>query len=466
MTFEGALPWTYIFLGEIIIFSFCIMLWGAWSRSVHIWLASNLVSVAGCLLIAASFVTSNEPLGALGGGITIMAGNLKGICFSSSRLWRNSNLIPNAFTISGFAFGLAVIIFVDTPLRFLFITLGGMSGTLACLFYMHANKRWAGLRPVYFTAAVLFASLIGFLYLLFQAYPIGSNTRFAEPDRGPAVHLILLCIFMFLFHMAFIGLTVARQSREQFLQLRRLNRVQAAAERSKFNEQQSAALAEERNQLLKMLTHEVRQPLNTAQAALQIIGEQLDRARTARASVQENVVKAQSTLNAIVLSISNSILGATLITEGRPVQLSLTDLCDVAQLALTDLNPLQRGRIQHRFEERVIFTDADPIILRLAIRNLLDNALKYSPPDTSILFEVVIDEEKMKSVIRVTNDLIDPLTLDGDIFQRNKRGVDSTYEGSGLGLYIVRKVAKMHKGDLGYRLVNRNQVIFEFAIPA
>jgi signal transduction histidine kinase len=74
--------------------------------------------------------------------------------------------------------------------------------------------------------------------------------------------------------------------------------------------------------------------------------------------------------------------------------------------------------------------------------------------------------EQMKAVIRVTNELIDPLTLDGDIFQRNKRGVDSTYEGSGLGLYIVRKVAKMHKGDLGYRLVNRNQVIFEFAIPA
>lgn len=465
MKFEEPLLFQYIFLGEIIIFSFCIMMWGAWSRSVKIWLASNFVSVAGSVFVAASFITSNETMSALGGGITIMAGSLKSICFSNPNLWRKSNLIPNTLTITAFAIGAAIIILVDTSLRFLLIALGGISSTLACLFFMRANKKWVGLRPVYFTAAVLAASLIGFLYLLSTAYPIGSNTRFAGAGTGPATHLILLCIFMFLFHMAFIGLTVARQNREQFLQLRRLNRLQTAADRSEFKAQQSTALAEERNQLLKMLTHEVRQPLNTAQAALQIVGEQLSQVRSAPRSVQQNVTKAQSTLNAIVLSISNSILGATLITQGRPIQLRMTDLCDLSRIALTDLDPLQCGRIQQSFEEPVIFSDADPIILRLAIRNLLDNALKYSPPDTRISFELAIDEEKMAAVIRVTNELIDPATLAGDIFQMNKRGVDSTYEGSGLGLYIVRKVVEMHKGDLGYRIVNGNQVVFEITIP-
>jgi sensor histidine kinase regulating citrate/malate metabolism len=81
------------------------------------------------------------------------------------------------------------------------------------------------------------------------------------------------------------------------------------------------------------------------------------------------------------------------------------------------------------------------------------------------LFELAIDEEKMALVIRVTNELVDPLTLNADIFHLNKRGVDSTYEGSGLGLYIVKKVAKMHKGDLDYHIVNENQVVFELTIP-
>jgi signal transduction histidine kinase len=325
---------------------------------------------------------------------------------------------------------------------------------------------WSGLGAVYPAVGMLVASVLGFLYMLVQAYPLGDHMRFSGPSHGQLIHLILLCAFMFFFHMAFIGLIVARQNREQFLQLRRNSRLQTNIEKTKQKELLSTALAAERYHLLKMLTHEVRQPLNTAQAALQAVGDQLGRAQTAPETVQRNVANAQSTLNSIVLSISNSILGATLITEGRPIQLCPTDLCNVSQLALMDLDPLQRDRIYTRLEEPVIYTDADPIVLRLAIRNLLENALKYSPSNSSILFELVTDEEKLAVVIRVKNELIDPSMLNADIFQLNRRGVDSNYQGSGLGLYIVRKVAEMHKGDLGYRVVDGNQVVFELTIPA
>lgn len=165
-----------------------------------------------------------------------------------------------------------------------------------------------------------------------------------------------------------------------------------------------------------------------------------------------------------MLSISNSILGATLITHGRPSQLQSIDLCDVSQLALLDIEPLQRSRIHQKFEQPVIYTDADPIILRLAIRNLLENALKYSPSGTPILFELVTDEEKLALVIRVTNTIKDQSTLNADIFERNKRGVDSLYEGSGLGLYIVRAVAKLHNGDVSYYFLSDHQVAFELTI--
>jgi two-component system OmpR family sensor kinase len=138
----------------------------------------------------------------------------------------------------------------------------------------------------------------------------------------------------------------------------------------------------------------------------------------------------------------------------------------VCQLALFDLDPSQRGRIQQKFEQSVIYADADPIILRLAIRNLLENALKYSPSGTPILFEMVTDEEKLALVIRVTNTRNEQSTLSDDIFERNKRGVDSLYQGTGLGLYIVRAVAELHHGDISYHLVNGNQIAFELSIPA
>jgi signal transduction histidine kinase len=79
---------------------------------------------------------------------------------------------------------------------------------------------------------------------------------------------------------------------------------------------------------------------------------------------------------------------------------------------------------------------------------------------------MVTDEKKLALVIRVTNKINDQSTLSADIFERNKRGGDSLHEGSGLGLYIVREVAELHKGDVSYHLVDGNQVAFELTIPA
>lgn len=452
----------FIYIAEILAFSLCILTLQARTWAVILWIISNAISMASGLLATSVLLFQNSQFAAMGAGLAVIAVTLKSLCFSTAIIWRRSNLIPNMLTILAFAIGLALIIWIDTPFRLFLIVLGSIAATLSCLLYLYSNKMWAGLRPVIFTSGMLGAALLGLLFILPKAYPIGSLIRFSDQTAN----LLSLCIFIFFFNMAFIGLIVARHNREQFLQMRRFQRVKAAAEQSAKMQQQDAAVADERYHLLKMLTHEVRQPLNTAQAAIQTVIDQLKQRQAAHKQMEQTAEKAQSTLNSIVLSISNSILGATLITNGRPARLDLIDLCDVASLALLDLDPSQRGRVEQKFEQLEIYADADPIVLRLAIRNLLENALKYSPPHTSILFELVTDEEKLASVIRVTNDLIDPSMLSGDIFQLNRRGVDSQYEGSGLGLYIVRKVAEMHEGDICYRTVNSHRVAFELSIPA
>jgi signal transduction histidine kinase len=353
----------------------------------------------------------------------------------------------------------------ETDFRLFLISSVGIFLSLSAIFYFLNNKHWIGLPTVKYCVTLLAFYIVNFVFTFFTSYPIGSQTRFIPTDGASPDHIIITAVLSFFFHMAFIGLIIGRQARENNFKSRKAARIQQAVEHSKTKEKASAALAEERYDLLKLLTHEVRQPLNTAQAALDKIGQELHREQTAPDYIQQTLIKAQSTINSVELSISNSILGATLIAQGRPSQLHSIDLCDVAQLALFDLDPSQRSRIQKRFEQPVIFAEADPIILRLAIRNLLENALNYSPSDKPIFFEIVTNEEKLVLVIRVTNNLNDQSTLSADIFERNKRGVDSRHEGSGLGLYIVREVAKLHKGDVSYHLVNGDQVAFELAIP-
>jgi len=361
---------------------------------------------------------------------------------------------------------MVLLVLGETVFRLFLTSTTAICLTLSAIFYLLHHRFWIGLTTLKYCVAILAIYCAMFVFTLSTSYPIGSQTVFIPHDQSIPYQTIVAVLLSFFFHMAFIGVITGRQARETNFTLRKSVRIQQAVNQSKANEKASAALADERYYLLKMLTHEVRQPLHTALATLDTISLQLRAGQTEPEVMQQTIMKAQSTLNSIVLSISNSILAAPLITQGRTSHLHLIDLCGVSQLALLDVDPSQRDRIQQKFEQPVIYVDGDPIILRLGIRNLLENAIKYSPSGTPILFEMVTDEENLALVIRVTNKLRDQSTLSADIFERNQRGVDSLYEGTGLGLYIVRAVAELHNGEVTYHLTNDNKVAFELTISS
>jgi signal transduction histidine kinase len=350
---------------------------------------------------------------------------------------------------------------VQSPYRLAVILLSGILLCLSGIIYLLRNRAWKGLRPTNLTLWVLALSGAALSTQFPVAYPFGDMTRFAG-----RFNLLAVIIFSFLFEIAFFGMIVARQVRDQLLQSKRANRLQRQAIVLKEKEQISAQLADERYHLLKMLTHEVRQPLNTAQAALQSVTQEIAEGAGKPNVIQSAVDRASVTLNSIALSISNSILGATLITKGRAVEFDMIDLCSVAQLALLDINPRDRSRITTHFEQDIVYAEADPIVLRLALRNLLENALKYSVVGSEVTFEIILDEDSLATRFRVSNQVNDPSILEGNIIGRDKRGVDSRYDGYGLGLYIVKEVADLHHGELNYAISGNSIVTFEIIIPS
>ena len=456
----------YLLMWELVFFSVALFVIKIRTRAVYIWVCANAVALLGNLFITELIGAEAGITSPLGEALLFLSSALKALSYVDRGFSRKSNRVPGIFLIIGVCSTVTCLLLGETVLRLFLNSISGIFLTLSAILYLRDNKSWSGLPALKYSIAGLFVFTAMFLVLFWTSYPIGSQTKFIPFDGTIPYTIIIVAVLGYFFQMAFIGLIVGRQARENNFKLLKSLRIQQAAQQSKANEKASAALAEERYDLLKLLTHEVRQPLNTAQAALDKIGQDLRREQTEPEYIQQTLIKAQSTVNSIVLSISNSILGATLITQGRPSQLHSIDLCDVAQLALFDLNLSQRSRIQKMFEQPVIFADVDSIILRLAIRNLLENATKYSPSGSPILFEIVTDQEKLALVIRVTNQINDPSTLSADIFERNKRGVDSLHEGSGLGLYIVREVAELHKGEASYHLVSAHQVAFELSIPA
>jgi two-component system sensor histidine kinase KdpD len=92
---------------------------------------------------------------------------------------------------------------------------------------------------------------------------------------------------------------------------------------------------------------------------------------------------------------------------------------------------------------------ADPELIQLALRQLLDNASKYSPPHSAI--EVNVESLNGFVTVRVWNSgrLIPPRERER-IFERFYRGseIRDLAPGSGLGLYVARKIALAHGGNL------------------
>ena len=111
---------------------------------------------------------------------------------------------------------------------------------------------------------------------------------------------------------------------------------------------------------------------------------------------------------------------------------------------------------------------ADPELMNLALLQLLDNACKYSKPGSEVRVE--LDWHGGFAEVLVTNDGCPIRAEESElVFQRFYRGVATEQEssGAGLGLYIARKIARAHGGelDLYQRGSERETTTFRMRLP-
>jgi len=112
---------------------------------------------------------------------------------------------------------------------------------------------------------------------------------------------------------------------------------------------------------------------------------------------------------------------------------------------------------------------ADPELLRLALNQLAENACKYAPPGSSVTIAV----ERHPGVITVRVSNTGSSIASGErhrVFDRFYRGaaIRESSTGSGLGLYVARKIAVAHGGTLELENLgpSQNSVTFRLTIPS
>jgi two-component system sensor histidine kinase KdpD len=157
------------------------------------------------------------------------------------------------------------------------------------------------------------------------------------------------------------------------------------------------------------------------------------------------------------------------IEPGKPnIRRSRLPVPDLISTSLHRMKTLLDGRpLKVQIQEDISPVDADPDMIGLAIRQLLGNAVKYSPPETTIAISASQAGDTVTIAVRDHGPGIPPDELDAifERFYRGKRAQESV-AGTGMGLSIARDIVRAHDGKLRVQNTPEGGAQFSFTLPA
>jgi len=323
---------------------------------------------------------------------------------------------------------------------------------LACLMtarearLLALEKASRSARMIALTCLMLAAALLLRLLAVITGVGVPMATRFGLDSAVVVVAGMLSALWG---NIGYLGVAMeAAQGRESA----RRAELAAATARSEQAERQAAALqalSDERHELLHVISHEVRQPLHNAQAVLQGVDRELHTELLAGGeAAAARVARARSVLRQITASLDNTLAASTLLVDSRPTSLRETEIDMLLELSLGDLPPDGRARIRVEPQADLRSAAMDVGLMRLALRNLLNNALAYAVPGSTVSLRVLDSDEPLALLVEVA-DGGPPIAPDllPHIFERGTRGRHDL-PGQGLGLYIVRLAMQRQGGSV------------------
>jgi signal transduction histidine kinase len=216
---------------------------------------------------------------------------------------------------------------------------------------------------------------------------------------------------------------------------------------SEIGERRAAERANHaKDEFLAMLGHELRNPLSAIGGAASLLGMPAitpDIATRARDIVQRQTRQLGSIVDDL-LDLSRAMSGKIVLAR-RAV--------DLAEIVATSIGTfVTAGRLAGhslRHDLEPCWVDGDPTRLEQIASNLIDNAIKYTPPGGRIEIAVAADGDD--AVLAVSDDGIgispDLLPQVFDLFVQEAVALDRSRGGLGIGLSLVRRLVELHGGS-------------------
>jgi signal transduction histidine kinase len=223
---------------------------------------------------------------------------------------------------------------------------------------------------------------------------------------------------------------------------------------------------EQRSDIVRAVSHDLRNPLAAVQGQAQLLLRQLERSGhdgRERASAQAINTSAQR-MNALIQDLVDSVRSEAgeLRLERQPVDLRpfVDGLLDRQATAL------DVGRVRVEAPQELPPVSADPNRLERILVNLLSNALKYSAPETEVTVRLRQEGAEVITSVQDRGHGIAPEELPR-IFQRYYRAGEGRErrQGIGLGLYITKRLVEAHGGRIWAESTLGEGSTFSFSLP-
>lgn len=221
-----------------------------------------------------------------------------------------------------------------------------------------------------------------------------------------------------------------------------------------------------RYQFLSVLSHELKSPLNALEGYLELMkGRKLGDSMDDYDQALDRSLQRVEGMRSLIMDL----LDFTKIRlERKEEKIERVNLRERARMALSTINLLANMRnISIAFEAEEVFYRADPSDLDMLFNNLLSNAVKYNRDGGSVVLSVRRIENRVEILVEDTGIGMskEEITQLFREFTRIKNTRTRGISGSGLGLSIVDKIAKLYGGKVYVESDTDKGSIFKVVLP-